>query len=420
MRKNSPDADGVRIPWKKVVRLDLLLIALLVLSTRFATFLHEVFGHTGVALLSGGEVHRIKISLFGGGMVEADLGGDHLAVVMLYWYSGILVNLITGALPFFFLNKIKRANLLWALFWAVFVLTSLLGTFAYLVLGLYYEFGDPVNWVRVTPQWLALSWIPFLIAAPVVSHTACRVYVSVQQRYIPSKDFFEGLKITCAALGISVLVYAGLFWLTDQRLASANAPLAAYQREATRIIEKKKEELAQRIRAVHPELTEAEIQARVNDTPIHVSRDEVPEKFPMVPVLAILFLLGALTALKKGEMERMKREDTVAHPKPEAVFLLCLLAVIVISALALRGETIYEVKRKNDRYGSLRMRPGNPHLKIQGEGISLMPARGLISISGTDRFAEPVGVRPRFGSENKLKNTWKDVVSLWWGVAQPA
>jgi hypothetical protein len=391
--ENSPEAYTVRIPWKKIFLFDLLLIALLVLATRFATFLHEVFGHTLIALITGGEVHRIKISLFGGGMVWADLGSYHLAVVILYCYSGILVNLITGALPFFFIKKLKSTNRVWALFWAVFVMTSLLGTLAYLVLGLYYEFGDPVNWMRETPRWLALSWIPLLIAAPIVAYVASRLYMSVQQRLIPAGNFIGRLKITFATLGVSVLAYAGLFWLTDQSLASADAPVAKYRREATKIIEEKKKESAQRIKTVHPDLTEAEIEAQVDKTPIHVEPDEVPVKFPMVPVLAVLFLLGGLTAFKNRELTK---EGMPAQPKRRTVFLLFLLAATVVSVLAYRDEIVYDTKQDCSRPGERQIGPGKSYLKMENEGVCNTAKRDSISISGMRRHVQPLYTCDRF------------------------
>jgi hypothetical protein len=384
MPKNGPYVDSVCISWKKIVPIDILLISLLVLSTRLATFFHEVLGHAWVALATGGEVHRIKVSLFGGGMVRADLGSDDIAVAVLYCYSGILVNLITGAIPLFFAKKIERANPVWGLFWAIFVMTSLLGSLAYLVLGLYYEFGDPVNWVDVTPRWVALSWIPFLLAAPVAAYIASRLYLSVQQRLIPSRRFVGRLKVAFATLGVSIVVYGGLFCVTDQRLASADAAAASYRREAAKVIEKKKRELAQQMKAAHPELTEAEIQGRVNRTPIRVESAEVPVKFPMVPVVAILFLLGGLIALKphKGE-----RNAGVKRPKPGTPFVFCLLAAAVIAVLALNGETVWEAKPSHNTSGFLRMEPSEPHFRTQSRVRSLNVVRGETRMAGTGRFA---------------------------------
>jgi hypothetical protein len=216
---------------------------------------------------------------------------------------------------------------------------------------------------------LALSWIPFLITAPIVAHLCTRLYLSVQQRIIPTRNFIGLLRITFATLGVSVLVYAGLFWLTDQSLASADAPVAEYQREATKIIEKKKKELAQRIKTVRPELTEAEIQAQVDNTPIHVEPEEVPVKFPMIPVLVVLFLLGGLTALKNHELDG---EGTPAQPKPRMVSLLFLLAVIVVSVLAYRDEIVYENKQDHSGPCVPRIEPSESYLKMQGEGLDFI------------------------------------------------
>ena len=99
------------MPWRKILVIDFLLIALFILATRFATFLHEVLGHAFVAFIVGGDVHRIKVSLFGGGMVWADLGNSHSPSLFIYCLAGIFVNLITGALPIVFRNKLHKGGL---------------------------------------------------------------------------------------------------------------------------------------------------------------------------------------------------------------------------------------------------------------------------------------------------------------------
>ena len=329
------------MPWRKIFFLDFLLIALLILATRFATFLHEVFGHAFVILIVGGDVHRIKVSLFGGGTVWADLGNYHGPILFTYCLAGIFVNLVTGALPIVFRNKLRRTNPIWGLFWVIFSMVSLLGALAYLVLGLYYNFGDPVSWTQLTPRWLESFWIPFLIATPFVANFVSRLYISMQERIVPAHDFMGRIKISLATLGVSSLVYACLFIWTNQGLASTTSPTAAYHREEARIIEKKKEELAQRLRETYPELTQEEVQAQVDNTSILVDPEEVPTRFPMIPVLVILCTLGALAALK----EKTDSENFPIQLRVATVLVVCLLAVFVVATLAYTGGTIYKAKK---------------------------------------------------------------------------
>lgn len=329
------------MPWRKIFFLDFLLISLLILATRFATFFHEILGHAFVVLIVGGDVHRIKVSLFGGGTVWADLGNYHGPTLFIYCLAGIFVNLVTGALPIVFRNKLRRINPIWGLFWVIFSMASLLGALAYLVLGLYYNFGDPVSWTQVTPRWLEIFWIPFLIATPFVANFVSRLYISMQERIVPTHDFMGRLKISFATLGVSSLVYACLFIWTNQGLASTTSPTAAYHREEARIIEKKKEELAQRLRETCPELTQEEVQARVDNTPIHVDPEEVPTRFPMIPVLVTLCTLGALAALK----EKTDRENLPIQPRAVTVLVVWFLAVIVVATLAYTDGTIYKAKK---------------------------------------------------------------------------
>ena len=349
------------MPGRKILVIDFLLIALFILATRFATFLHEVLGHAFVALIVGGDVHRIKVSLFGGGMVWADLGNSHSPTLFIYCLAGIFVNLVTGALPIVFRNKLKRINPIWGLFWVIFATASILGVLAYLVLGLYYNFGDPVSWIQVTPLWLELFWIPFLIITPFMAHFVSRLYVSVQETIFPAHDFMDRLKILLATLGVSSLVYACLFIWTNQELASVTSPAAAYHREEARIIEKKKEELAQQLRKTYPELTQQEVQTQVENTPIHVAPEEVPTRFPMIPVIVILCTFGALTALKK----ETGRKSFPIQPKALTILVLCFLAVIIVATLAYTDGIIY--KEKKDK-----MMPAQSDIEISGLLIKLV------------------------------------------------
>ena len=149
------------------------------------------------------------------------------------------------------------------------------------------------------------------------------------------------VKVLLATLGVSSIVYAGLFACTNQSLASTDSSIAAYYREEARVIERKKDELAQRLQKTYPELTKEEIQARVESTHIHVEPDEVPTRLPMIPVFVILCLLGGSTALKKKEPSRA---GPPIQPGAATVLMVCFLAAIVLSTLTYSNGFIYKEK----------------------------------------------------------------------------
>ena len=149
------------------------------------------------------------------------------------------------------------------------------------------------------------------------------------------------VKILLATLGVSSLVYAGLFVWTNQSLASTDSSIAAYYREEARVIERKKDELAQRLQKTYPDLTQEEIQARVDSTHIHVEPDEVPTRFPMIPVFVILCLFGGSTALPK---RKTRRAGPLIQPGVATVLMVCFLAAIALSALTYTNGFIYKEK----------------------------------------------------------------------------
>lgn len=238
-------------------------------------------------------------------------------------------------------------NVTWGLLWAVFAMTSLLGVLAYLVLGIYYDFGDPVNWVRVTPHWFGLFWIPFLIVTPLAAYSVSKLYILVQEKMFPTKNFMRRIKILLTTLGVSSLVYACLFAWTNQSLASIDSSIAAYYRAEARVIERKKNELAQRLQKTYPELTQEEIQARVDSTHIRVEPEDVPTRFPIIPVFVIFCLFGGSTALPK---RRTSRGAPPIQPGAATVLMVCFLAAIVLSTLTYTNGFIYQEKYSMGAY----------------------------------------------------------------------
>ncbi len=323
---------------KTIILLNLMLTSFLVLSTRIATFLHEVFGHTFIALISGGSVYRIKISMFGGGRVWADLTKTNIVILFLFCLSGIMINIITGILPVIFSHKTDRLSLRCRIFFIVFAMASLLGALAYLITGIYYEFGDPANWTSEIPFWFKSLWVPLMIIAPYISFYLARHYVRIQEQIIPSTDFIKRTVFTALTLGAALFTYLILFIITNQSLASTTASEAAFQREKARILETKRQELFSKIQKENPELTKIEILAIIENAGIQVDPNEVPKKLPILPMIMVLYLIGGMAALFK---KPKYTETSNFRTNIWEVLLYCLIATVVVSILAYTGGYIY-------------------------------------------------------------------------------
>lgn len=226
--------------FNKIVYYNIVLVSCLILSTRIATVIHEVLGHALVAVLSGGSVFQVSVSLFGGGITKAVLGNDHVFIRFFFSLSGILLNIVTGMLPILFIKKIEKLHLSFAMLLFTFSLSSLHGALAYLVMGLYYNTGDPVSWVNSASHLFPLCWVPFLFIAPFVSYKVLRLYIPVQERIFPTKTFKGRLYISSVTLGMSFFIYALLFYYTNQSLVSINASAYDHQRSKRIMIQQKK------------------------------------------------------------------------------------------------------------------------------------------------------------------------------------
>lgn len=316
---------------------DLFLLALLILAARLATALHEVVGHAGVALLCGGDVSAVEVSLFGGGRTHYALPGDAgpLPRFLAAW-GGIAVNLLT-ALPFLWPRR-PRARPAWALFGALFAAVSALGAIAYAALGLYYDVGDPVEWMtapRPAGTWL---WAPFLAVAPFASYATAAVYVRVQERVFPAPSLARRIALAAATLGVAGGAYAALYAATSQRLEAADAATTSYARAEAEVRERKREEAVAQARAEHPELSDEEIRRQVEQTPIVVRPEDVPTKFPLAPAIAALYAMGALAALRRV---KPADPDATATVSPKAALIAAALAALVLGALALVNGKVY-------------------------------------------------------------------------------
>jgi hypothetical protein len=316
---------------------DLLLFALLVLAARSAVLLHELLGHACPTLLFGGQVRGIRVSLFGGGKVYHHFENElSLAVGFVVAYGGILVNLLSGALALGYVGRMTHRPL-WSLFLALFAMISLLGAVAYSALGFYYDQGDPVAWLKDGPPRGEGLWIPFLLTAPLVSGLTVGSYLRLTQGWFPAVTVAGRLALLLATLGISGGVYAGLYRVTGEESVALEAPAAAHRQAVEQALRSKRDALHRRLRELHPQWTEETVQKEVDRTPVAISPDAVPRRFPLKALIAFLYALGGFWALRRGRQEGTAAFRSQGPLTAGRVTLALLWAGAVIGLLAWSG-----------------------------------------------------------------------------------
>jgi hypothetical protein len=327
-------ADVWTLPWGRLLRFDLMLLALLVLGTRLATFVHEFLGHALFVLLFGGRVNAIRISLLGGGHVYHDLpdGAGFLVHVVVAW-AGIAMNLLTGAAVFAWLRRSPGGRPSHG-FWILFAGASLLGGTAYAALGLYYGQGDPVAWMQ-RPAVGTFWWcLPFLVVSPFLGFVGVRAFLGWVEDWFPAVTRTRRGAVLLLTLGVASAAYAGLYQAAGARSRALDAPQAAVEQARKEALQSKREALARRIQREQPELGEDEVGRLVEKTPIHIRPEEIPQRPPLKPMLAVLFGAGGILALGCAD-------STGTGPRrrlrPRSILLSSFLAAGVLVLLGWTG-----------------------------------------------------------------------------------
>ncbi|MBN2125005.1 MAG: hypothetical protein JW821_11975, partial [Deltaproteobacteria bacterium] len=142
-------------------------------------------------------------------------------------------------------------------------------------------------------------------------------------------------------IGLAGALYAGLYALTQQRSMALDSPHLAYRREVRQLLEKKREALIARLRQNRPDLSDEEIRRLVERMPIEATPEEIPRKFPLKPILAALYCLGAL-----GSLFRVPGPGPRGPPrtlKPQEIFPVLACAAALLGTLALSGGWIWRM-----------------------------------------------------------------------------
>jgi hypothetical protein len=197
---------------RKLLLLDLELLALVILASRAALLIHEVGGHALPAWVFGGERITIHLSTLGGGSVDWDpeFHGWRGAVTSL---GGIFLNLATGALAWILSRRLKRAGPARASL-LIFGVGSVAGAIVYLANGFYYGSGDPVGFAPDTgdlsrAQWI---WILFLPPALGVGWLAGRHYIELLSSHLTLERPAARAGWLLGTAGVAGLAY-GALWM---------------------------------------------------------------------------------------------------------------------------------------------------------------------------------------------------------------
>ncbi|PCJ62942.1 MAG: hypothetical protein COA79_02090 [Planctomycetota bacterium] len=323
----------------KAILIIILMVSMLVLSTRLTTFIHEVFGHALVAYLFDFSIHKIDISLFGGGYVSSDFHSKSILKNILFSYSGILINILTAIIIFIYFKKVKIQNIFISLFLSLTLLASLNGGIAYIILGIYYEYGDPVTWTSILPAWYTWCWLPTLCFTPFSSYLSTRVYLTIQEKIISTTTGMNRLKTTLITLGIPIIIYVLLFFTFNQHTVSTDAAQQYHSREKEKITIRKIKEVEEKIKLSKPNITKKQIKEELKNTSIIVAEKEIPTKFPLIIILIFLYFTGGLISIFK--FQPSSNLNKTGQGDFNGIFKYILLAIAVLVLLYSTHGQIY-------------------------------------------------------------------------------
>jgi hypothetical protein len=166
-----------------------------------------------------------------------------------------------------------------------------------------------------------------------------RSFLAPLRVFIRGNGFLTRVALLALTLGVTICAYAGLYGLTHQRSAALETASIAHTRAMEAVRAEKRAELFRFLREALPDLSEEETARLAASTSILVRPDEVPGSPPLMPVLALLQILGALTALRGMQRTPASFGSWFTAQRVAAT---CLLAAAVLAFLASTGGWIWK------------------------------------------------------------------------------
>jgi hypothetical protein len=276
---------------RKLLLVDLALLALMVLASRLALVIHEVGGHAVPAKVLGAKGVEVRLSPLGGGYVSPTFPKPvSTAGTVLFDLGGIALNLITGAAAWFWARRLASRGLGYValLFLGV---GSVAGAIVYLACGLYYGSGDPVGFAPKTEdishlQW---AWVLFLPAAAAVGWFAPPHFLDFLSTQLPTDTARRRLLVVAATVTLVAFAYFGLWFALRDPKIEGSTRAWRIEREITR-------ETLARVKAETTKPPPPPAQAPAPPpAPIVVRAEEVVDRIPspLGPLVLYATFLGA-------------------------------------------------------------------------------------------------------------------------------
>jgi len=310
---------------RKLLLLDLQLLALVILASRAALLVHEVGGHALPAWVFGGGGITIRLSMLGGGSVEWERE-FHGWRGMVSSLGGIFLNLATGALAWVLSRRMKRdgpavASLL------IFGAGSVAGAIVYLANGFYYGSGDPVGFAPDSGELSRAQWIWILFLPPAfgVGWLACRHFIEYLSSHLALERTVARAGWLIGTAGVAGLAYGGLWMALRQPDKEGSTREWRIEREIAR-------ETQRRAEAPPPPSDDAPAPPA---PPVRVRPEEVKDRVPSPLGPSVLYATFALAGLAG-----LKKRPPPAPPEcvpPGVPIGLALLAAAVVAAFRLLG-----------------------------------------------------------------------------------
>jgi hypothetical protein len=274
------------------------------------------------------------VSTWGGGYADCDLGETSGIIPhLLYGFGGIIVNLLCGVALIAIYERIKDKTSL-ALFAVFFGLISILGAYSYLVIGIYYDVGDPSGWLTTGSAFNTFTILILLCIAPIISYYVFQKYLMIQQSILPAHKISNRLIICFATLGLSLCIYFLVFIATSEKLMTVDAPRIYAEESKDEIRQAKLEALRQSLLENNPNISAEELERELQGADIVVSPEEVPRKFPIIPILSAAYLLGLFVSSYRLRFQANRLSEAVLSKKMVlvntsiAIFVLCVLYMV--------------------------------------------------------------------------------------------
>ena len=317
--------------WKRLLLLDLALLALMILASRLALVLHEVGGHAVPAKVLGAREIEIRLSPLGGGYVSPTFPRPvGTAGKLVFDLGGITINLITGAAAWFFARRLASRGIGTAalLFLGV---GSVAGAIVYLACGFYYGSGDPVGFAPDTEdishlQWM---WILFLPFAAAVGWFGPRHYLDFLAGHAGTETARRRLLATGATVGLAGLAYFGLWLALRNPQIEGSTRAWRIQQEIT------KETIARaKAQAAQPAPPPAEAPAPP-PAPIVVRAEDVADRVP--PPIGPIVLYATFIVAAIASVCRARPSPGSASLRPSVALGLGVLAAVAVGLFRLFG-----------------------------------------------------------------------------------